>query len=106
MLPKRILQAIKAGDVRVFYKWKVWRKKRLVILQRDNFECQRCKVEGKFSKATTVHHIKPLREYPELALEEDNLSSRCDPCHNKEHPEKLKKYQAGEGKEPITPERW
>lgn len=106
MLPKRILKAIQAGDTKKFYKWGVWKKKRLKILRRDNNECQRCKAEGGFSNATTVHHIKHLRDRPDLALVDSNLSSRCDACHNKEHPEKLKKYHAGEGKEPITPERW
>ena len=28
-----------------------------------------------------VHHIKPLEDYPELALELDNLISLCNDCH-------------------------
>ena len=35
-----------------------------------------------------VHHIKPRRDYPELALVDSNLISLCDECHNKMHPEK------------------
>jgi predicted kinase len=34
-----------------------------------------------------VHHIKQLEEYPELALDPDNLVSLCNLCHNREHPE-------------------
>ena len=40
-----------------------------------------------------VHHIIPLEERPDLALDMDNLASSCDICHNQEHPEK-----GGQGK--------
>lgn len=103
MLPKRILKAIQAGDVRKFYKSMIWKYKRLDILQRDNYECQRCKELGRYSKAVVVHHIKHLKDRPDLALDDSNLSSRCEACHNIEHPEKGFKH---ERKEPITPERW
>lgn len=105
MLPKELLTAIKNGNVRKFYKSTVWRHKRQEILKRDNFECQRCKREGKFSKAEVVHHIKHLRKFPELALTDENLESLCAACHNKEHPEKnfIKEVDK---EEPITPERW
>jgi 5-methylcytosine-specific restriction endonuclease McrA len=32
-----------------------------------------------------VHHIKPLSDYPDLALVLENLLSLCNSCHNKEH---------------------
>ena len=105
-LPNHLLEAIKAGDVRVFYKSGIWRSKRQQILKRDNFECQRCKDQGKFSPAEIVHHIKHLREYPELALDDENLLSVCGACHNILHPEKNFKANQAKKKEPITPERW
>ena len=40
-----------------FYKSSAWEKKRLEILERDNYECQVCKAGGGFAPATTVHHI-------------------------------------------------
>lgn len=61
---KRLLQVIKGGREDIFYNSRTWRKKRLRILERDNFECQMCKDEGKVSKADTVHHVKELRDYP------------------------------------------
>ncbi|NLG89793.1 MAG: HNH endonuclease, partial [Clostridiaceae bacterium] len=64
-----------------FYKSKEWKRKRKEILRRDNYECQRCKREGGFSKATTVHHIKHLDKHPELALVDSNLESLCGVCH-------------------------
>lgn len=71
-----------------FYKSTKWKKKREKILRRDGYLCQHCKWYGKRTEAVTVHHIKHLEEYPELALEDDNLISLCNKCHNKEHPEK------------------
>ena len=61
---KRLLQVIKGGREDIFYNSRTWRKKRLEILERDNFECQMCKDEGKVSEADTVHHVKELRDYP------------------------------------------
>ena len=74
----------------------------------DHNECQICKAKGRYSKATTVHHVKHLREHPELALtifdgKNRQLISVCDACHNRLHPEKWVKH---EHKEPLTEERW
>ena len=104
MLPKKLLKAIQAGDVRKFYKSKEWKHKRPEILERDNYECQRCKNNGGFSKAEIVHHIKHLRDRIDLALVDDNLISVCGACHNILHPEKA----LGNKKEKdfITEERW
>lgn len=86
---KELLKAIMIGDVLKFYKSKEWKKKRKDIFKRDNNECQKCKAKGKFRKAKCVHHIKHLRDNPELALEDENLICLCNICHNEEHPEKL-----------------
>lgn len=72
-----------------FYKSTIWINKRKDILKRDHFECQRCKAKGRFSKAECVHHIKHLKNRPDLALEDKNLLSLCNVCHNEVHPEKL-----------------
>ena len=62
---------------------------RAYILERDNYECQWCKRDGKVtSKADSVlevDHIKELKDYPELALDETNLRTLCKDCHNKRH---------------------
>lgn len=82
----------------------IWRPKRLEILKRDNNECQECKKQGKYREATTVHHIKHLKDYPWLALTDSNLESVCDECHNILHPEK-NKYKNKKDKF-INQERW
>lgn len=102
---KELIEAVKQGNVRKFYKSREWRKKRRQIMKRDNYECQKCKSEGKYHKAKTVHHIKHLREFPELALVDSNLISLCYNCHNEEHPEKLCKVEVNR-REDIIPERW
>lgn len=73
----------------MFYLSKTWEITRSVVLRRDHYECQKCKDKGKVTKATCVHHIKHLKDYPELALTLENLISLCDACHNEEHPEKF-----------------
>ena len=92
-----LIKRIEKMNEEKFYKSKKWRRKRERVLKRDNYVCQKCKRYGKNVEATTVHHIKHLKNYPELALDENNLISLCERCHNKEHPEKAKKgrkYQA------------
>lgn len=65
-----------------------------MALDRDHYQCQDClalKRAGariRVRPATVVHHIKPKTEYPDLAMDIDNLLSLCDACHNKRHPEK------------------
>ena len=79
-------------DIDKFYTTTAWVKKRQRILKRDGYQCQLCKRYGRIRQATTVHHIKELDEYPELALDNNNLISLCAECHNKVHPEKGGKH--------------
>ena len=76
---------------KAFYHTTKWKHKRKDILKRDHNACQMCRQKGKYRRATTVHHIKHLRDSPELALTDSNLISLCDECHEAMHPEKHKK---------------
>jgi 5-methylcytosine-specific restriction endonuclease McrA len=40
---------------------------------------------GKSIDATTVHHVYPLEQRPELGLVSNNLISLCKQCHDKMH---------------------
>ena len=64
-----------------FYKKAVWRKLRSQVLERDHYLCQECLRRKRFTKATEVHHLKPLEEFPELGLTPSNLESLCWFCH-------------------------
>lgn len=85
---EEIKQLIAEGNKVKFYKDTYWRNYLAPkILQRDNYECQECKKEGKLTikqhkKKLDIHHIKELEEYPELAYVESNLETVCVHHHN------------------------
>lgn len=93
-----------ADWIRQFYLSAAWLHKRDDILERDNNECQRCKKRGKYHKAECVHHIKHLKDRPDLKLINSNLISLCYNCHNEEHPEKG--YRESNVKRFVNEERW
>ena len=102
------------GNPLVFYTSYGWKKKRREVLALDHYECQRCKARGRYSRATMVHHVKHLRDRPDLALsvwdvEPDGtrvrqLVSLCGACHEAEHPERFKRCKPRA--KPLTEERW
>ena len=59
-----------------------WRDLRTAYLAQNRY-CERCLINTGRLKvfATDVDHIKPVREYPELAYEISNLQSLCRSCH-------------------------
>lgn len=64
-----------------FYKTSLWRCKRKKILIRDHYLCQ-LRISKECTRiATEVHHVKELEDYPELALDDNNLTSCCWNCH-------------------------
>lgn len=66
-----------------FYKSKAWKVARAKSLILHFGLCQDCLYQGKMTDAEMVHHIKPLREFPELATEQNNLKPLCNKCHGK-----------------------
>lgn len=66
--------------------WKALRQQRLEL---DNYECLWCKEEGKlttrYDSILEVDHIKELEDFPDLALDINNLRTLCKDCHNKRH---------------------
>ena len=77
-----------------FYHTAAWKRIRAVALSRDNGMCQDCMDRFRAGygacprRAVMVHHIVPISERPDLALNLNNLRSLCSECHNQEHPEK------------------
>ncbi len=100
---RKLYNYILSGDVDKFYNSRTWRKKRKQILERDNNECQRCKVNGGVGKGEVVHHKIHLKNNPLLALNDDNLITLCNACHNEVHPEKLNNNTVDRF---TNPERW
>ncbi|WP_207915781.1 HNH endonuclease [Flavobacterium caseinilyticum] len=55
-----------------------WQKKRLEILERDNFSCKCC---GDFETSLHVHHTKYLANTDPWEYENDSLITLCETCH-------------------------
>jgi 5-methylcytosine-specific restriction protein A len=108
-----LLQCITDDNLHAFYTCWEWICLRIDVLKDDKNECQYCKKRGLYKRATTVHHIKRIKQFPELALskfyidEQGNkqrqLISLCSKCHELEHPER--RFKAAD-KIFLTEERW
>ena len=59
-----------------------WQKRRLEILQRDDFTCQMC---GDKDKTLHVHHLYYDNEKEYWEYEDLNLITLCEDCHSEEH---------------------
>lgn len=104
-----------SGNDLAFYVSYTWKKKRREVLALDRYECQKCRAQGRYSRAVMVHHVKHLRDRPDLALsvwdtEPDGrrvrqLISLCEACHAAEHPNQLMTGRKVPEK-PLTAEKW
>jgi len=64
---------------REYLKSDEWKRKRYVVLKRDNWTCQYCG-----AKATQVHHLK----YAKYQIGKEPIKwlvSVCRPCHKDQH---------------------
>ena len=82
-------------DSTAFYKSDVWRLVREKVLIRDNFLCQECLKYGINTFSNIVDHIKELTTHPELALDMENLTTKCATCHSRRHMIEKNKRRAG-----------
>lgn len=106
---KQLLALIAAGREILFYSWPEWKETRRQVLMMDQYECQICKQNHRYSPAEIVHHVKHLKDRPDLALSmwdgtERQLLSVCKSCHEKLHPESQRQY--AKPAVPLTLERW
>lgn len=101
----RNLSATSYRGWKAFYHSVRWTRKRREILARDHYACVLCRQQGKYKRADTVHHVKHLKDAPELALTNENLISLCAACHDKQHPERGFGAQAA-AKGYRNEERW
>ena len=86
-----------------FYHTEAWKRVRELALQRDMGMCRECMraLELGFGqkprRAVMVHHIQPLKERPDLALDLNNLESLCAKHHEEKHPERRERDKTAEG---------
>lgn len=107
----KLLELINSGKADTFYSWTEWLKLRKKVMQMDHHECQICKAKGRYSRGCIVHHVKHLKDRPDLALsmwdgEERQLITVCKQCHEELHPESQRQYIASEPKGFVNEERW
>ena len=102
---------ISHGREALFYWWPEWEALREGVLKMDRGECQVCKARGRYRRGAIVHHVKHLRDRPDLALSvwdpdtgERQLVTVCKACHEEAHPESLRRCSPSAA--PITAERW
>jgi len=101
---------IMTGRADVFYSWPAWHEMRDEVLRFDCNECQVCKARGKYSKGIIVHHVKHLKDRPDLALSlydgtERQLITLCRACHEEQHPERMR-TNTHQIRPEVTQERW
>jgi 5-methylcytosine-specific restriction endonuclease McrA len=110
-LEEWIKQLVGIKQVNKFYKCNQWLKVKGEVLDEQKRKCQECLKAGKVTEANTVHHVQFVKKYPRLALSKyynhngkqyRNLIAVCPECHNKLHPEKIKKKKDRF----INDERW
>ena len=74
-----IYKKVDEDKLRWEYKWKL---KTVEIRERANYLCEVCRDQGVWTyDDVEVHHIKKLREAPELYLDNDNLICLCKKHH-------------------------
>lgn len=105
-------QLLASGQEHRFYLWPEWETTRAEVLKLDKFECVYCRQRRhRYRPAVIVHHVKHLRDRPDLALSifdpdtgDRQLVSVCKQCHEAEHPESFR--QRRRPVLPVTVERW
>ena len=107
-----IIDIINNNNVERFYASAEWLALRSEVLKYDHYECQLCKQHGRYRRGVLVHHVKHLRDRPDLALSiydpetgERQLITVCKQCHEEQHPEALRPKILNKS-EQITSERW
>lgn len=115
-LTKYINSLISDDALVKFYKSKAWRILRDEVLAEHHYECQECLKNGRYTRATMVHHVQEVRKRPELALSRTytdgggtvhkQLLPLCIACHERIH-DKLGDFtRERSGPKFMNEERW
>jgi 5-methylcytosine-specific restriction protein A len=66
-----------------FYQSRAWRALRREAADRYGKLCAACLKRGRVTAANELDHVKPRKQYPERALDIDNVQWLCRACHNR-----------------------
>lgn len=58
-----------------------YRRRSKFVLERDNYECQQCGLDMELQ----IHHIKLVKDFPELVNDYNNCITLCKQCHYSLH---------------------
>jgi len=93
-----------------FYNSKAWERVSAMVRKADHYQCVLC---GSARRPLIVHHVKKLKDRPDLALSlrdpdtgERQLITVCKRCHERLHPEALQEARVARKKDEISAERW
>jgi 5-methylcytosine-specific restriction protein A len=107
----KLTDLIQQGREGEFYRSRTWKRVAHEVRRLDRNECQLCKARGRYTRGVLVHHIKHLRDRPDLAMDiydpitgERQLITVCKRCHEEQHAEEFKKK--GKSYEYMNDERW
>ena len=107
----RLTAMLAAGRENVWYNSGDWAAVKAAVKRIDHNDCLICKAMGRRRAAHIVHHVRHLRDRPDLALSvydpdtgERQLICVCKRCHEELHPESQRQRRP-KGK-PVTMERW
>ena len=108
---KEIQRLVDEDKTNNFYQLAEWKRLREKVLRMDHYECQLCKAKGRHRRGQIVHHIKHLKDRPDLALsmwdgDERQLITVCKQCHEESHPESQRQYRMSEQEGFVNEERW
>ena len=59
-----------------------WQRKRLEVMQRAEFACERC---ADTTTTLNVHHVRYVRGRMPWEYPDEELVCLCEPCHQREH---------------------
>lgn len=74
---RRDVQRKEKRKLNAFYDSWEWKKARYETIKKYGRKCMCCGSESKI----VVDHIKPVRRYPHMSLDLDNLQVLCDDCN-------------------------
>lgn len=106
-----LVSMLAAGKENIWYNSGDWSAVKAAVKKIDHYDCLICKAMGRRRAARIVHHVKHLRDRPDLALSiydpdtgERQLICVCKQCHELLHPESQRQYRPS--KPLVTAERW
>lgn len=108
---EQIKKLISNNKLDVFYNDNYWRKLSHDVIAENHNECYRCAENHRVGRAILTHHVKPLKQFPELAYSRYytdavgthmQLMPLCYECHEREH----KRGKFAEDKGFTNDERW